>query len=96
MTDVDKSLLHYGISNTSTGDEPHRKPTARQTTSSHSAMPNNNPANPCADGKVSHSAGWGDVFTAAKSINSELDQNAGYVQLSGVGAQGVRCDGRLP
>jgi hypothetical protein len=52
MIDVDKSLLHYGISNTSTGDEPHRKPTARQTTSSHSAMPNNNPANPCADGKV--------------------------------------------
>jgi hypothetical protein len=36
--------------------QPHRKPATRQMTSSHSGMPNNNPANPCAGGEASHSA----------------------------------------
>jgi hypothetical protein len=46
-------------------------------------MPNNDPADPCAVEEVSHSSSRGDVFSTAKSINSELDQNPAFVQLRG-------------
>jgi hypothetical protein len=56
ITDVDKSSLPYGFGKSVKNHKTHHNGYSRQTTSSHPAMPNNNPAGTCAGGYPSHSA----------------------------------------